>query len=67
MANYRIVFWLNTLAVLLVGVISLALNGFGSSVKGLFFPPCLATYPRGRFLFSNVPNVVLFFCNGVCF
>jgi len=51
MANYRIVFLLNTLAVLLVGVVSFALNGFGSSVKGLFFPPCLATYPGAGFFF----------------
>jgi hypothetical protein len=66
MANYRIVFLLNTLAVLLVALVSFALNGFGSSVKGLFFPPCLTTYP-GRVSFFDVPNVVLFFCNDVSF
>jgi hypothetical protein len=51
MANYTIVVWLNSLAVLLVGMVSVTLNGFGSSVKGLFLPPCLATYPGAGFFF----------------
>lgn len=61
MANYRIVFLLNTLAVLLVAVVSFALNGFGSSVKGLFFPPCLATYPGAGFFFLMFQ--MLFYCS----
>ena len=59
MANYRIVFLLNTLAVLVVAVVSLALNGFGSSVKGLFFPPCLATYPGAGFFFLMFHRISL--------
>ena len=67
MANYRIVFLLNTLAVLLVAVVSFTLNGFGSSVKGVIFSALSCDIPGGGFLFFDVPNVVLFFCNGVCF
>jgi hypothetical protein len=65
MANYRIVFWLNTLAVLVVAVVSLALNGFGSSVKGLFFPPCLATYPGAGFFFLMF-QMLFYFSLMVC-
>src|SRR4028119_2504379 len=65
MANYRIVFLLNTLAVLLVGVVSLVLNGFGSSVKGLFFPPCLATYPGAGFFFLMF-QMLFYFSVMVC-
>lgn len=65
MANYRIVFLLNTLAVLLVGVVSFALNGFGSSVKGLFFPPCLATYPGAGFFFLMF-QMLFYFSVMVC-
>jgi hypothetical protein len=65
MANYRIVFLLNTLAVLLVGVVSFSLNGFGSSVKGLFFPPCLATYPGAGFFFL-IFQMLFYFSVMVC-
>ena len=65
MANYRIVFLLNTLAVLLVAVVSFALNGFGSSVKGLFFPPCLATYPGAGFFFLMF-QMLFYFSVMVC-
>jgi hypothetical protein len=65
MANYRIVFLLNTLAVLLVAVVSLVLNGFGSSVKGLFFPPCLATYPGAGFFFLMF-QMLFYFSVMVC-
>ena len=65
MANYRIVFLLNTLAVLLVGVVIFALNGFGSSVKGLFFPPCLATYPGSGFFFLMF-QMLFYFSVMVC-
>ncbi|MBD0307399.1 MAG: hypothetical protein ICV80_04455 [Microcoleus sp. T1-bin1] len=56
---------LNTLAVLLVGVVSFALNGFGSSVKGLFFPPCLATYPGAGFFFLMF-QMLFYFSVMVC-
>lgn len=65
MANYRIVVWLNSLAVFLVGVVSLTLNGFGSSVTGLFFPPCLATYPGAGFFFLMF-QMLFYFCVMVC-
>jgi hypothetical protein len=51
MVNYRTVFLFNSLTLLLVGLVTLCLSLFGSSVKGLFFPPCLATYPGAGFLF----------------
>ncbi len=56
---------LNTLAVLLVAVVSFALNGFGSSVKGLFFPPCLATYPGAGFFFLMF-QMLFYFSVMVC-
>jgi len=65
MGNYRIVFLLNTLAVLLVAVVSFALNGFGYSVKGLFFPPCLATYPGAGFFFLMF-QMLFYFAVMVC-
>jgi hypothetical protein len=65
MVNYRTVVWLNSLAVLLVGVVSLTLNGFGSSVKGLFFPPCLATYPGAGFFFL-IFQMLFYFSVMVC-
>jgi hypothetical protein len=65
MANYRIVLLVNTLAVLLVTVVSFALNGFGSSVKGLFFPPCLATYPGAGFFFLMF-QMLFYFSVMVC-
>lgn len=54
MASLRVVFFWNSVVVLLVGVVSLAtlgLNLFDGSVKGLFFPPCLATYPGAGLFF----------------
>ncbi|MEZ2227271.1 MAG: hypothetical protein P2A85_17775 [Microcoleus anatoxicus] len=51
MVNYRTVFLFNSLTLLLVGLVTLCLSLFGYSVKGLFFPPCLATYPGAGFLF----------------
>lgn len=65
MVNYRIVVWLNSLAVFLVGVVSLTLNGFGSSVTGLFFPPCLATYPGAGFFFLMF-QMLFYFSVMVC-
>ena len=65
MAKYKIVFWLNSLAILLVGVISLVMSGFGSSVKGLFFPPCLATYPGAGFFFLMF-QMLFYFSVMVC-
>ncbi|NJM59504.1 MAG: hypothetical protein HC849_03825 [Oscillatoriales cyanobacterium RU_3_3] len=51
MADYRTVFLFNSLTLLLVGLVTLCLSLFGSSVKGLFLPPCLATYPGAGFFF----------------
>ncbi|NJK68600.1 MAG: hypothetical protein HC789_04980 [Microcoleus sp. CSU_2_2] len=65
MANYRIVVWLWSLAILLVGVVSVILNGFGSSVTGLFFPPCLATYPGAGFFFLMF-QMLFYFSVMVC-
>jgi hypothetical protein len=65
MAKYRIVFWLNSLAILLVGVVSLVMSGFGASVKGLFFPPCLATYPGAGFFFLMF-QMLFYFSVMVC-
>jgi hypothetical protein len=65
MAKYRIVFWLNSLAILLVGVVSLVMSGFDASVKGLFFPPCLATYPGAGFFFIMF-QMLFYFSVMVC-
>lgn len=54
MTSFRVVFFWNSVVVLLVGVVSLAtlgLNLFDGSVRGLFFPPCLATYPGAGLFF----------------
>ena len=51
MANYRTVLLFNGLTLLLVGLVTGCLSLFGSSVKGLFLPPCLATYPGAGFFF----------------
>lgn len=64
-ANYRIIFWLNSLAVLLVGIVSLVMSGFDASVKGLFFPPCLATYPGAGFFFIMF-QMLFYFSVMVC-
>jgi len=64
-AKYRIVFWLNSLAILLVGVVSLVMSGFGASAKGLFFPPCLATYPGAGFFFLMF-QMLFYFSLMVC-
>lgn len=45
MANYRTVLLFNSLTLVLVGLVTACLSLFGSSVKGLFLPPCSATYP----------------------
>lgn len=66
MANYRIVVWLWSLTILLVGVVSVTLNALGSSVKGLFFPPCLATYPGAGFFFL-IFQMLFCFSVMVCF
>jgi hypothetical protein len=65
MANYRIVVLLNSLAVFVVVVVSVTLNGFDSSVKGLFFPPCLATYPGAGFFFLMF-QMLFYFSVMVC-
>jgi hypothetical protein len=51
MANYRTVFFFNSLTLLLIGLVTACLSLFGSSIKGLFLPPCLATYPGAGFFF----------------
>jgi hypothetical protein len=51
MANYRTVLLFNGLTLLLVGLVTGCLSLSGSSVKGLFLPPCLATYPGAGFFF----------------
>lgn len=51
MADYRTVLFFNSLTLLLVGLVTLCLSLFGSSVRGLFLPPCLATYPGAGFFF----------------
>jgi hypothetical protein len=51
MADYRTVLFFNSLTLLLVGLVTACLSLFGSSVKGLFLPPCLATYPGAGFFF----------------
>ncbi|MBD1884250.1 hypothetical protein [Microcoleus vaginatus] len=51
MANYKTVFLFNSVTLVLVGIVTACLNLFGSSVKGLFLPPCSATYPGAGFFF----------------
>ncbi|MGL5065377.1 MAG: hypothetical protein ACRC62_35850 [Microcoleus sp.] len=51
MANYKTVFLFNGLTLLLVALVTACLSLFGSSVKGLFLPPCSATYPGAGFFF----------------
>ncbi|MEG4146949.1 hypothetical protein [Microcoleus sp. Pol12B5] len=51
MANYKTVFLFNSLTLVLVGIVTACLNLFGFSVKGLFLPPCSATYPGAGFFF----------------
>lgn len=53
MANYRTVLLFNSLTLVLVGLVTACLSLFGSSVKGLFLPPCSATYPGGGFFFFS--------------
>ncbi|NJL89724.1 MAG: hypothetical protein HC916_07940 [Coleofasciculaceae cyanobacterium SM2_1_6] len=68
MASFRVVFFWNSVMVLLVGVVSLAtlgLNLFDGSVRGLFFPPCLATYP-GAGLFFLAFQMLFYLAVMVC-
>ncbi|MCU0543363.1 MAG: hypothetical protein MUE44_14515 [Oscillatoriaceae cyanobacterium Prado104] len=51
MANYKTVLLFNSLTLLLIGLVTACLSSIGSSVKGLFLPPCLATYPGAGFFF----------------
>jgi len=51
MANYKTVLFFNSLTLLLVGLVTGCLSLYGSSVKGLFLPPCSATYPGAGFFF----------------
>lgn len=51
MANNNIIWGINGLFLLLVALAIACFNLLGISVKGLFFPPCLATYPGAGFFF----------------
>ncbi|MEG4109787.1 hypothetical protein [Microcoleus sp. S13_C5] len=48
-ASYRKVLFFNDVTFVLVGLVTACLSLFGYSVKGLFLPPCSATYPGAGF------------------
>lgn len=51
MVNYKTILGINTLIVVGALAFIFGLDLLGSSVKGLFFPPCSATYPGAGFFF----------------
>lgn len=51
MVNMKTVFLLNWVTIVVVGLITLVISLCGGSVKGLFSPPCSATYPGAGFFF----------------
>jgi hypothetical protein len=71
MTNYRSVFWLNSLSLLLVAALIVYSKVFGPSVSTLFLPPPSPTSPNARLLthtfqiLCSVPPIVCAFSFGL--
>jgi hypothetical protein len=71
MTNYRSVFWLNTLSLLLVAALIVYSKLFGPSVSSLFLPPPFASSPNVALLthtfqvLCTVPPIVCAFSFGL--